>query len=743
MAGWRDILRKALTRVQHPTSSVILRADSSPTDSEMSDAVADGTGYDVLMTPLRWIQTAALEARPVVTSTDGDVIEGHRLSDLLRRPNDAYGGSYLIEAAIFDLLVHGNAYILVVRDRNGAPRQLWWAPAENITPRWPQDGSAFVSHYDYIIGLGVREQLDPEDVIHVRMGVDPVDIRRGLSPLRSLLIEVWGDREAARLAASLLRNGGVPGLVLSPTSGDYDMTPEAAEAAQRQLMQYASTGRGRPLVLTGPVRVEQFGFSPQQLDLSPLRNISEERVCAALGVPAAVVGFGAGLQQTKVGATMTELRRLAWHHGVAPVWRRILDAVEMSLGPSVLRDGERLELDTSGVMALREDQDDIAQRVQRLVAAGIMTRADARRALGLPTEDADEVFLLPATVIPLPRGEAGLPQEVAPPAAAKAMSQKDHNHSIIERLIADRRSVRPSRRIVKYMRRVDETRLRLSDKMARDLEDHYRGVATAVERVARDLFTEQAGKDAGGEIERKDAATDAAEALAEQLQARIAEIEAALSEGGRATDKIKALLSDPVVSNGMSALLAPDALQRIFGAHYEAVWRAMVENMQGSLGVAIESVDELAVRVVEIGRRRALLSHAGRDMQDRVFRALRDGIADGLAGEALAERVAGALSAGPWSSVEIRAMVVARTELAYATNMSTIVVASSSDSFESMYVMDARLGPTDTVCEELAGTVVTMDEATELTEQEHPNGTRHFVPLTPLLAEEMGITTGG
>jgi hypothetical protein len=62
--------------------------------------------------------------------------------------------------------------------------------------------------------------------------------------------------------------------------------------------------------LTGGTTAMQLGFAPRDLDLSALRNVAEERVCAALGVPAAVVGFGTGLEQTKLGATMRELRQL-------------------------------------------------------------------------------------------------------------------------------------------------------------------------------------------------------------------------------------------------------------------------------------------------------------------------------------------------------------------------------------------------------------------------------------------------
>src|SRR3546814_12138577 len=66
------------------------------------------------------------------------------------------------------------------------------------------------------------------------------------------------------------------------------------------------------------------------MDLSAARDVAEERVCALLGIPAAVVGFGAGLQTAKVGATMGELRTLAWTNGVLPSARSLAGELDRS-----------------------------------------------------------------------------------------------------------------------------------------------------------------------------------------------------------------------------------------------------------------------------------------------------------------------------------------------------------------------------------------------------------------------------
>ncbi|MFV7869624.1 phage portal protein, partial [Enterococcus faecium] len=105
--------------------------------------------------------------------------------------------------------------------------------------------------------------------------------------------------------------------------------------------------------------VQPYGFNPQQLNMSEGRDVAEERVCACLGIPVAVVGFGAGLQQTKVGATMEEMRKLAWNNGVLPFARMLADELQRSLLGQFGKPqpGDLVMWDTSGVMALQEDED--------------------------------------------------------------------------------------------------------------------------------------------------------------------------------------------------------------------------------------------------------------------------------------------------------------------------------------------------------------------------------------------------
>ncbi|KKN56881.1 hypothetical protein LCGC14_0568060 [marine sediment metagenome] len=390
-------------QVRFPGRSMIMFDFDRASDSEMARDVGDGTGADVLMTPVRWIQKSMREAPVQILDGAGEPLEGNGLGALLARPNPEYPWETLLDGVALSLSLDGNAYWVVARNDVGDPVELWYAPHSNMEPRWPADrNDVFISHYEYKVA-GRVQRLEPEDVVHFRDGVDLDNIRLGISPLKGLLREIWTDNEAAVFTASLLRNGGVPGLVISPADSDVDIDQDQADAIKANIeTQYTRNNRGRVMVMTGPTKVEQFGFSPKELDLSPLRDISEERVTAALGVQSAVVGFGSGLQQTKVGATMRELRQLSWFNGVIPMQATIAGGITRSLAPAF--GAGAVAFNNTGVEALRENEDTKAKRLGELYAAGVITRAEARAPVGFESTDTDNVYRVSFTDLLLPQG---------------------------------------------------------------------------------------------------------------------------------------------------------------------------------------------------------------------------------------------------------------------------------------------------------------------------------------------------
>lgn len=386
--------------------------------------VGDGTGSSTVTAPLFWVARTFPEAPPALWRHLGNGQEqperDHPLLRLLQQPNGFYSGVILWMATITDYKVDGNAYWLKLRDKVGRPAQLWWVPHWLICPKGDDnDPSIYISHYEYRVGAELLK-IPPEDVVHFRFGLDPDDDRLGRSPLKSVLREVYTDDEAAAFTASLLRNMGVPGIMVSPETG-VSITDVDAEAAKRDFQaKFSGDRRGEPIVMTGATKLEQFGWSPEQLLLRELRRIPEERVTAVLGVPAIVAGLGAGLDRSTF-TNMAEAREAAYESGIIPDQRILAEDVRFQLLTEFESDpfGWRFGFDLSKVRVLQEDLYRQAQRHGAMIRDGYEMVGEGRRAMGLEVdEERDSIFLRAANVTQVD-GRSGEQTSLAPTSSGR------------------------------------------------------------------------------------------------------------------------------------------------------------------------------------------------------------------------------------------------------------------------------------------------------------------------------------
>lgn len=405
--------------------------------------IKEGLDSNVIMAPMMWIARTFTEAKTVVETKRGESgvwkrDDDHALEQLIDKPNPFYDGDALWKATLISYVFQGDGYWLKVRNRIGDVIQLWYAAHWTIQPRWPHDGSEFISHYDYSPTGGQPIKLAPRDVVHFRCGLDPRDPRHGMGALRPLLREIFADEEAAAFSAQILTNMGVPGLIISP---EESLTkPQAEEFKDFVASQFTGEGRGDTLVAGRKANVVQFGFDPNKLMLANLRDISEERVCAMLGIPAAVVGFGSGLQSTKVGATMAQLRISAWTDCLNPMQKTLAKQLTAQLLPdfnSQVRQ-YRARFDLSDVSAFQQEAAEVANRAALLVREGILRVDRAQEMCGLEVDPKREVYLQPTASQPIDK--SGKPIEMPKKEQAGFGGDGDDDDEEIPAAVAARRN---------------------------------------------------------------------------------------------------------------------------------------------------------------------------------------------------------------------------------------------------------------------------------------------------------------
>ncbi len=148
-----------------------------------------------------------------------------------------------------------------------------------------------------------------------------------------------------------------------------------------------------------------MAFSPQELDYKGLRRLPEERISAVLGVPAILAGLGAGLDRATY-SNAGELREFFTEQTLAPLWRRMAAECTLQLGTDfALTPSQQVAFDIGQVRALQADEDALFDRWVKAVQAGTATVADFRRAVGLETTEADDVYLRPVSQLEVPYGE--------------------------------------------------------------------------------------------------------------------------------------------------------------------------------------------------------------------------------------------------------------------------------------------------------------------------------------------------
>ena len=113
----------------------------------------------------------------------------------------------------------------------------------------------------------------------------------------------------------------------------------------------------------------------------------------------------------------------------------------------------------------------------------------------------------------------------------------------------------------------------------------------------------------------------------------------------------------------------------------------------------------------------------------RLFREISEGreLEEGV--PQIIKRIKDKVPAGRWRSPEVRSKVIARTETLNAQRVSLLEGYRSSGVVSRVVVVDDLLGYGDEDCTYWNGREVSLSEAEDLVQDEHPNGTRSFVPL--------------
>lgn len=368
-----------------------------------------------------WSQGVPTVRRPM---PDGQVetVADHPILQLLAQPTPNVPPSLVWSWILPDYQLLGNAYFRKVRV-SGRVVGLQYLAADMVRPVGNKVNPLI--KYQYTVD-GTSYDIPLEDMIHIRYGRDPQDSRFGRSPITSVLREIATDNVAASAAFGMVRNGGMPSIMVGPDykGGVEDLSEDDARQTKRKLQQdFTGDNAGSVLVMTGPFKVEQVSHKPSEMAFDEIRRKPEERVCAALGLNPLVLQLGSGLERATY-SNLEQATRSAWTDGMIPLMRQMAEALTIALLPDYeeTQPGDYLEFDVSTVPSLQADLNEDAERAERLYKAGIVDLATAKRVAGVTPSDDDEGYYHP-TAVPVQKDGQELLIPVQSPAKAYAIEQ--------------------------------------------------------------------------------------------------------------------------------------------------------------------------------------------------------------------------------------------------------------------------------------------------------------------------------
>lgn len=387
-----------------------------PGERDYAALVGDGSNNNLVESAVRWMGRSFVLAPMALRQFENDeddlgtltkraaIVEHFRWPTRPFDPRDKsrgpYSGVVLKKALMASYVSDGNAYGLHKRSAADEIIQTWYCPHTWLEPLGlPGRPDSYIAGYALSVPGQPVYAVETRDVLHIRDGIDPLNPRKGASGIKKLLRELYTDEKAARFTAAFLHNFGVPGIVISPEGQGTISKEQASEAKAAYMEKFGDDRNGEPLVMRGATKVDQFGFSPQQLDLSSLRDVPEERVSSVTGIPAAVLQLGTGAQQVRVGATLEALIDMGWQNAQIPAQIAIAEEITgQMLHEFGGKPRDQVEFDLADVPVMAKYHLDRAELWTGLAKGSVAKRSEARRRLGLPVTAADDVYITQAGV---------------------------------------------------------------------------------------------------------------------------------------------------------------------------------------------------------------------------------------------------------------------------------------------------------------------------------------------------------
>ena len=261
-----------------------------------------------------------------------------------------------------DVSLAGNAFIRSTGDRLVRLRPDWVDIIRAEDEAIPEV-VGYLYWPDGRIGDDPAEFYPVETVAHWSPIPDPLAMFRGMSWLAPVVREINSDQSMTDYKRQFFVNNATPNALIKY---EQKLGPGAVEQiTARWSQRYGGSDGWKTAVLDQGADFQVIGSSMEQIRFTDVQAAGENRIAAAGGVPAIIVGLKEGMDSATYSNYGQAMRRFA-DVTMRPNWRSACAALaKLVTAP----DGCRLWYDTTDISALREGEKERADTMQVLAGA--------------------------------------------------------------------------------------------------------------------------------------------------------------------------------------------------------------------------------------------------------------------------------------------------------------------------------------------------------------------------------------
>lgn len=291
-------------------------------------------------------------------------------------------GQSLLETLASQMLLHGNAYIQILKDAAGWPIELFALRPERVTVipgknGWPTGIAYRVG--EQVLNIPMVDGDASPNIIHIK-GYNPVDDHYGSGCLTAADQAVATHNAAAGWNRALLENAARPsGALVYDAAAGGGLSTDQFERLREELNHAFAGGAnaGRPMLLEGGLKWQSLSMSPADMDFAALKAAAARDIGLAFGVPPMLLG----LPGDSTYNNYKEANKALWRLTLLPLAAKLFAALREGL-VTWFPDAP-LAIDIDRVPALAEDRQALWTQVN---SAAFLSDAEKRVMLGLAAD---------------------------------------------------------------------------------------------------------------------------------------------------------------------------------------------------------------------------------------------------------------------------------------------------------------------------------------------------------------------